>query len=299
MAYKLMISEYAYSDDSMRCWLEMDAFGIDFRPSYVPLNSDEYSDTLSKHAPAISLPILLTNAEEEDFIWESAAAAETLAERHPDSGLLPEAADIRATARALSARARHGFSSLQALPMNLHARYQGFVPSQSEQEDANEVIKLWEWALAHSNGPFLCGRTFCTADAAFAPITARFVTYGFEMTEPVKAYVEAIYAHPSFRRWHACADAQLKRIDDLHRDLPSGDNKDWPRRPILPAKPYDGDVTDAINKSCPYSGLPIVENSLAEIDGQIIGFCNQFCCRRGMADAESWPTVMAIMDRPN
>ncbi|MEM7236970.1 MAG: glutathione S-transferase [Pseudomonadota bacterium] len=298
MSYRLLISEYAYSDDSMRGWLELDAFGIEFRPRYVPMFSDEYAHALITYAPAISLPVLFGETDrEDDLIWAGSAAAEILAERHPSAGLWPEIMDMRETARALSASARTGFSSLQALPMNLHARYQGFVPSAAEQQDVDAVSRLWAWALASSGGPFLCGDDFCAADAAFAPIASRFVTYGLEMTDAVKAYVGAIYSHPAVRRWHACADAQLRRIDDLHRDLPSGSNNDWPRQPVWPAKPYSGGVVDAINEFCPYSGLPIVADSMAEIDGQIVGFCNQFCCRRGMADAESWPTVMAIMGR--
>ncbi|MET1413763.1 hypothetical protein ABVF61_15945 [Roseibium sp. HPY-6] len=299
MAYKLLLGEYAYSDQSMRGWLEVDAFGIDFQPSYVPMFSEEFAETLVRHAPATSLPILLKDVQSDRALtWESAAAAEILAERHPDAGLWPLAPEARAMARSLSARARTGFSSLQSLPMNLHARYQGFVPSKFEQEDASRVVALLEWALGLTGGPYLCGQAFCAADAAFAPIVTRFVAYGFELTEATKAYVETIYAHPSFRRWHACADAQLRRIDDLHLDLPSGSSKDWPRQPVMRGKPYEGDVSDAINEACPYSGKPVVETSLAEIDGMVVGFCNPFCCRRGMADAESWPTVMAVMGRP-
>lgn len=297
MAYRLLISEYAYSDDSLRGWLEVDAFCIEFSPKYVPMYSDQCTEALAKHAPARSLPLLLTETDEAALVWESAAVAETLAERHPDAGHWPQSQDAKATARALATRARTGFSSLQMLPMNLHERYLGFVAGPTEQEDADAVCKLWDWALARSGGPYLCGQTFCAADAAFAPIVTRFVTYGLKTTEAVRAYVEAIYAHPSFRRWHACADAQLRRIDELHRDRPSGDTKGWPRQPVLPARPYSGDVADAINDVCPYSGLPVATDSLAEIDGQIVGFCNPFCCRRGMADAESWPTVMSVLQR--
>jgi len=298
MAYKLLVGEYAYSDQSMRSWLELDAFGIDFHPGYVPMFSDELTETLARHAPAESLPILLMDADgNEALSWESSATADILADRHPDAGIWPQRPDERAVARSLAARARTGFSSLQALPMNLRARYRGFVPSKFEQEDADKAIALLEWALAGSGGPYLCGRTFCAADAAFAPIVTRFITYGFQLTETVKAYVENIYAHPSFRRWHACADAQLRVIECRHLDLFSGSNKDWPRQPVLQGRHYKGDIKDAINEACPYSGRPVDKNSLAEIDGLVVGFCNPFCCRRGMADAESWPTVMAVMGR--
>lgn len=298
MSYTLLIGEYAYSDDSFRGWLELDAFGIAFKPNYVPLFSEAFRAVLTEHAPANALPILLDDEHvEEAASWASAATVEILAERHPESGLWPTEPEKRRTARALVARARTGFTALQSLPMNLHDRYTGFQPSDAEQADTDELTQLSTWSLRASGGPYLCGQAFSAADVAFAPIVTRLITYGFEVTGLVKSYVEALYAHPSFRRWHACADAQLRKIECQHRDLPSQSNMNWPRRPVLPSRHYEGDVADAINDVCPYSGKPIVGDSLAEIDGQVIGFCNQFCCRRGMADAESWPTVMALLGR--
>lgn len=299
MSYTLLLGEYAYSDQSMRGWLELDAFGIAFKPRYLPLFSEELSAALATLAPAKDLPVVLDDAAEgRPLSWESAAAAEILAERHPDAGLWPKQPEGRETARALAARARNGFSAIQALPMNLHARYQDYRPTDAEQADANELNALWTWALDSSGGPYLCGQAFSAADAAFAPIATRLITYGFEQTGLAKDYIETLYAHPSFRRWHACADAQSRKLDCRHRDLPSGSNKDWPRHPVLPGRLYKGDAADAVNEACPYSGKPVAADSLAEIDGLIVGFCNPFCCRRGMADAESWPTVMAAMGRP-
>ncbi|MEM9108228.1 MAG: glutathione S-transferase family protein [Pseudomonadota bacterium] len=298
MSYKLAINEYAYSDKSMRAWLELDAFGIEFSPKYVPMLSDEEPAFLAEHTPSRSLPLVLSNDENAaTTIWETDAAADILADRHPEAGIWPDGAEMRDIAKLLAARARTGFALLHKLPMNLHARYQGFEPREDQEAKVKELTSLLEWALHKSGGPFVCGEKFCAADAAIAPLATRLVTYGFYMTDMMQAYVEALYAHPSFRRWHACADAQLRKIADLHHNLPSGDNKAWPRQPTLPGRHYHGDLADAINEYCPYSGLPIDAQSLAEIDGMVVGFCNPFCCRRGMADAESWPTVMLVMGR--
>lgn len=300
MSYTLVIEEYAYSGRSMTGWLEVDAFGIDFHPKYVPMLTDEHTAALTDYAPARSLPVLLADAQDKgSLVWEGAAAAEILADRHPDAGIWPQSQEVKESARALAIRAKCGFQSLRSLPMNLHARYQGFPLSEAQQEDVNELTELWVWALQSSDGPYLCGPSICAADAAFAPIATRLITYGFEIPRLAMAYVETLYAHPSVRRWHACADAQLRKIECLHLDLPSRSNKDWPRQPVLPGQHYSGDMADAVNDICPFSGYPIVPDSLAEIDGLIVGFCNPFCCRRGMADAECWPTVMSAMARSN
>ena len=299
MTYTLLIGEYAYSSWSMRGWLLVDAFGIPFRPNYVPMYSDEFTALQEDHFPARTVP-MLTFEENGDTltIWDSLAIAETLAERHPQAGLWPEDPHIRMMARALAAQMHSGFAALRDRPsMNLRTRYEAFRPTEAEQTDADRVEALWAWALDTFGGPYLCGEKFTVADVMFAPVATRFVTYGFAMTDTTRQYIETIYAHPSFRRWHACADAQLRVIERYHLNLPEGDNSGWPRHPRLPGKHYEGDVADAINEVCPYSGKPIAPDSLALIDGKVVGFCNPFCCRRGMADAESWPTVLAAMGR--
>ncbi|MEM9333070.1 MAG: glutathione S-transferase C-terminal domain-containing protein [Pseudomonadota bacterium] len=298
MPYTLLIGEYAYSDHSFRGWLELDAFDIPFKPNYVPLFSEEFTEKMSAHAPAKSLPILLDETSRTGVLsWEPAATLEILVGRHPHAGHWPDDQEMSAHARALTARARTDFQALQNLPMNLHARYARYVPTKSEEEDADAFPELLGWALDTSGGPYLFGSAFSAADAAVAPIATRLVTYGFTIHNTAKSYIETLYAHPSFRRWHACADAQLRKIECWHKDLPSGSNKAWPRHSVLPAQPHSGEISDAINAFCPYSGLPVDIDSLAEINGVVIGFCNPFCCRRGMADAQSWPTVMAILDK--
>ena len=51
----------------------------------------------------------------------------------------------------------------------------------------------------------------------------------------------------------------------------------------------------AINAACPFSGKPVAADSLAEIDGTVIGFCNPFCRDKVVADAEAWPAAMALL----
>ena len=297
MAYTMLIGEYAYSSWSMRGWMMADAFGIACRTKYVPMYSDDFTAFQRDHAPVRTVATLLI--EENDgsvqAVSDSLAIAETLHEAHPDAGLWPSDTAARRRARMLAAEMHSSFHALRDRPsMNLRARFEGFQPNDAERVDVTRVEELWDWALGQSGGPYLCGE-FSAVDAMFAPVATRFVTYGFEIGATAQKYVEAIYAHPSFRRWHACADAQLRVIDRYHLDLPEGDFTAAPRPATLSAKPYEGPISDAINTVCPYSGDPIAADSLAEIDGQIVGFCNPFCCRKSIADAQAWPKLMAVM----
>lgn len=36
-------------------------------------------------------------------------------------------------------------------------------------------------------------------------------------------------------------------------------------------------IKDAINQNCPWSGKPIVEDSLTLYKGKVVGFCNPGC----------------------
>lgn len=296
MGYTVLVGEYAYSSWSMRGWMMADAFGIPFRTKYVPMYSEDFTNFQTEYAPARTVATLLIDEDSgPQAVWDSLAIAETLHEAHPDAGVWPSDPIIRRAARSLAAEMHSSFRALRDRPsMNLRARYEGFRPTEAELADVARVEELWEWALAASGGPYLCGE-FSAVDAMFAPVATRLVTYGFEVGEAARGYVEAIYAHPSFRRWHACADAQQRVIERYHLDLPDGEITAAPRIAALPAKHYEGDIADAINTTCPYSGDPIAEDSLAEIEGKVVGFCNPFCCRKSIADAEAWPKLMAIL----
>ena len=296
MTYTMLIGEYAYSSWSMRGWMMADAFGIPCRTKYIPMYSDAFTDFQRDYAPVRTVAtLLIEDAAGIQAVSDSLAIAETLHEAQPEAGIWPSDPVLRRRARMIAAEMHSSFRALRDRPsMNLRARYTGFNPNEAELSDAARVQELWEWALDLSGGPFLCGE-FSAADAMFAPVATRFVTYGFGISDAAQAYVDAIYAHPSFRRWHACADAQLRVIDRYHLDLPDGDFAAAPRPARLSAKPYQGSTEDAINTTCPYSGDPVDGESLAEIDGRIVGFCNPFCCRKSIADAEAWPKLMAIL----
>ena len=297
MTYTILTGEYAYSSWSMRGWLMLDAFGIEHRTRAVPMYSDAFDEMRETYFPARTVPtLLIAEGEAERVLWDSLAIAETLAERHPQAGHWPAETGARIAARALAAEMHSGFAALRGRPsMNLRARYQGFEPNEAELADVARIESLWEWALSHSGGPFLCGADFGAVDAMYAPVATRLVTYGFEVGQTALEYVAAIYAHPSFRRWHAMADAEQRVIERYHLSLPEVDNAAPPRRPVLPARHHEGETGDAINANCPYSGAPIAADSLAEIDGRIVGFCNPFCCRKSIADAEAWPKLMALL----
>ena len=299
MSYTLFIGDTAYSSWSLRGWLLLDAFGIPFRTELVPMYSEAFDAMQSRHAPARTVPTLaIGQGEETVLVWESLAIAEMLAERHPEAGYWPGGLAARAAARALSGEMHAGFRALRDRPsMNLRRRYSGFEPTEAEAADAARVQMLWSWALDRFGGPWLGGTDFGVVDAMFAPVATRFVTYGFDLSPQARAYVQTVYAHPSFRRWHAMADADPRVLDRYDLDLPSVGPVGAPRPDPLPAVRHDGAVSEAINPACPYSGIPVRADSLARIDGRVVGFCNPGCRDKSVADALAWPALADLLSR--
>jgi len=296
MTYTLSLGDAAYSSWSMRGWLLMDAFDIPFRAEWVPMYSEAFTAMQARHAPSRTVPALHVGGSDA-LVWESLAIAETLAERHPEAGHWPRDIAARAAARSLAGEMHAGFRALRDRPsMNLRRRYDGFEPTAAENADAARVRMLWGWALEKFGGPYLGGAEFGAVDAMFAPVATRFVTYGFAMEAAAAGYVRSLYAHPSFRRWHAMADADPRVLDRYDLDLPSAGPLGAPRPDPLPAERYAGAVADAVNAECPYSGAPVRADSLARIDGRVVGFCNPFCRDKSVADAAAWPALAGVLD---
>ena len=74
------------------------------------------------------------------------------------------------------------------------------------------VQALWADALKASDGPFLFGR-FCAADAMFAPVCTRMLTYGLPMSELAQAYVQRVCAVPGVATWIQGALAEQDYLD--------------------------------------------------------------------------------------
>jgi len=74
--------------------------------------------------------------------------------------------------------------------------------------DVARVQELWGQCRrdfgGKGAGPFLFG-AFTIADAMYAPVATRFVTYGVALDDVAAAYVKAIYDLPAMKEWIAAA----------------------------------------------------------------------------------------------
>ena len=288
--YTLAIGDRTYSSWSLRGWLLFEAFEIPVSLRTARMYTDEFPKMLEEFKPATTVPSLLIEGQDQ-AIWDSLAIAETLHERHPDAGVWPKDAALRAMARSLTAEMHSGFGALRdECTMNLEYSYLDFPVSDAVKANLARLEKIWAIALEQSGGPWLCG-AYSAVDVFFAPVASRVATYNLPLGAQAKTYVEQHLNDGAFRRWRAMGRAQNYRQDTYQLPYKKGD---WVGPAPLPARPVEG--VAAKNTLCPYSEKPIASDSLAEIDGQVIGFCNQFCRDKSVADAQAWPKLVALLE---
>lgn len=219
---RLIIGNRNYSSWSLRAWLVAARCGVPFEVVRLPLDTPEFAAQVHALSPSGRVPALQLSDMGLDgvVVWDSLAIAETLAERFPAAQLWPADADVRAEARAVSAEMHAGFGALRReLPMNIRARRRVGV-SAAAQADIARVREIWSACLARfaAHGPWLFG-AWSIADAMYAPVVTRFVTYGVEgdardlaADALVSGYLATTCADPLLAAWTALAREEIEVV---------------------------------------------------------------------------------------
>ncbi|HEX9462472.1 MAG TPA: glutathione S-transferase family protein [Alphaproteobacteria bacterium] len=208
----LTISSKNYSSWSMRGWLLAKFAGLDFEERPVPIDDPSNRAEILLLSPSILVPCL---SHDGATVWDTLAIAEYLNETRPQAGLLPADRKARAHCRAICGEMHSGFSALRsALPMNLKGHFPRFNVWSRAQADIDRVTMIWRDCLATYGGPFLFGKR-SMADAMYAPVVTRFMTYDVSLDAPCTAYCETIMAMPEIKAWIEDAKAEPQNIEEL------------------------------------------------------------------------------------
>ena len=201
MSYHLIMGNQAYSSWSLRGWLLLKSFGIEFDHEVVPLYVPGYEQFLADHYPANTVPTL--------------QAFDGSGKDHD----LGQSRDRRVSARTTSrgwnlahrpARPSRGAKSLCRDALKLrgvafeHADecapvYKSIKPDAETQRDIDRIEDLWTWAASRwgGAGPYLFGENFCAVDAFYAPLASRFHTYSVPLKPASQRYADALLNHPA------------------------------------------------------------------------------------------------------
>ena len=213
----LTISSKNYSSWSLRGWLLARFAGLDFRERMVPPDDADSRKELLLLSPSILVPCLTHDGVK---VWDTLAIGEYLNEIKPRSGLLPADRAARAHCRAVCGEMHSGFSSLRsALPMNLKGSFPGHKVWAKAQGDIERIVAIWRECLAAYGGPFLFGKKRCMADAMYAPVVTRFLTYHVELDPRCDAYCKRIMAMPEMAEWVAAAQREPEEIEELDMEF--------------------------------------------------------------------------------
>jgi glutathione S-transferase len=149
-------------------------------------------------------------------VWDTLAIGEYLWETLPGSTLLPSDPSGRAKCRSVCGEMHAGFAHLRAaLPMNIKAHHPGFKVFTGAQADIDRIVAIWQDCLTGSGGPLLFGSAPTMADAMYAPVCTRFVTYDVDLPVDCSAYVDAVMALPDVREWVAAAKSEPDALEEL------------------------------------------------------------------------------------
>ncbi len=213
----LTISSKNYSSWSLRGWLLCKMAGLDFVEEQLSASDASTRAELLLLSPSFLVPCLMHGGIK---VWDTLAIAEYLNELKPEAGLLPADAAARAHCRSISGEMHSGFANLRsALPMNLKARYPSFKIWAGAQADIERVLTIWSEALDKHKGPYLFGKKPTVADAMYAPVCTRFITYDVDLDQQAAAYCKRIVTSPFMAEWIKDAKAEPEELEELDAEF--------------------------------------------------------------------------------
>jgi len=209
----LTIASKNYGSWSLRGWLLCKLAGLEFDEQVVASDDPSARAELLLLSPSFLVPCLTHDGVK---VWDTLAIAEYLSETVPDSGLLPVHKAARAHCRSICGEMHSGFTNMRsALPMNLKAHHPGFKVWAGAQADIDRIVSIWRECLASTKGPFLFGTRPGMADAMFAPVVTRFLTYDVKLDSDCAAYCKEIMAMPAMQEWVEAAKAEPDEVVEL------------------------------------------------------------------------------------
>ncbi|WP_416897987.1 MAG: glutathione S-transferase family protein [Minwuia sp.] len=211
---KLVIGNRIYSSWSLRGWLLARQSGLPLEIEVLPLRQPDTSARIRAHSPAGKVPLLIDDGL---LVWDSLAMAEYLAERAPGAGIWPSGFAARSVARSVSAEMHSGFQALRgAWPMNLKRMGQALPPDDATSADIARIDAIWRDCRDRfgAGGNFLFG-AWSAADAMYAPVVSRFLSYRDGMPDDIRAYCGAVWDHSYMQEWRQDAAAETWAIAEI------------------------------------------------------------------------------------
>jgi glutathione S-transferase len=206
---QLVIGNKNYSSWSMRAWMLLHLAEKPFTEIAIGLycaGSREQVRALGGETGLV--PVLIADGHP---IWDTLAITEYLYEFSPK--IWPADAFDRARARSYAGEVHSGLNAIRAaMPCNTRARERRAERTRDVDAEITRVAEIW----SRSHGTWLFG-DFCAADVMFAPIAARFRTFGVSLPGAASDYFQALLDHPLAAEWFALGELEPMVIEQFEQ----------------------------------------------------------------------------------
>lgn len=204
----LVIGDKNLSSWSLRPWILLRHLGLPFEEIRLPLDTPRFRREIGRYSPTGRVPVLLVG---ELRIWDSLAICEYLDERS-DGAAWPADPAERALARSVSAEMHSGFAALRsAWSMRAVARGLQVPLTPEARSDVERIDAIWSGCRGRhgASGPWLFGHRYTAADAMYAPMALRFLTYGASLSTEARAYCDHVLSDPHLQEWVLGAEREV------------------------------------------------------------------------------------------
>ncbi|WP_227676997.1 glutathione S-transferase family protein [Psychrobacter sp. JCM 18900] len=228
----LIIGNRNYSSWSLRAWLLLKAFNVDFDEQLVELFHPSARSMLEAHSPTGKVPILVYGEKDNKVtVWDTLAIAMHANEYFTDidiwTGIDKSNAEKRhnsqsrinsAYCQSIVAEMHSGLTGIRnEMPMNIRATAK-IQPSSACLADITRIEDIFADCLkTPSADSFLFG-DFTAADVFFAPVVLRLQTYAdasdITLQPLTKQYCQTMLNHPHIQAWQQSALTETRVIEE-------------------------------------------------------------------------------------
>ena len=207
---KLVIGNKNYSTWSLRSWLLLKYFDINFEEQQISLETVNLSNHLLKFSPSKRVPVVIDSSN-DTTIWDSLAICEYINDFYLKARGWPSTMADRALARAVSCEMHAGFAELRnSMPMNIRAKRK-IEFDNALIADLKRIDQIWSAA----KGDWLF-KDFSIADCMLAPIAFRLETYSYDLSSNAENYRQRLLKLPAMQLWRqqALQETEIVTVDE-------------------------------------------------------------------------------------
>ena len=228
----LIIGNKNYSSWSLRAWLLLKAFNVDFDEQLIELLHPSARPVLEAHSPTGKVPVLVYGeGAEKVTIWDTLAIAMHVNEYFTDISIWTGISKSDTSAQhdtqskinsaycqSIIAEMHSGLSGIRnEMPMNIRATAK-IQPSNACLADIARIETIFADCLKERSADSYLFGAFTAADAFFAPVVLRLKTYAdasnITLQPTTQQYCHTMLNNPHIKIWIQAALQETRTIEE-------------------------------------------------------------------------------------